>query len=704
MKKTEQEEMLQAYTIELHEQTHPLERWYRQQKMKDEMLPEIKTEEKLKFSAEKYLLFCSQDGCLSPDAETIIQSYFTKHPQCLCLYADEDEIVIDEEPLHSSEITADQGKKQIISSDGTAVIDGKNVCNPWLKPQWSPDTFRSFFYFGNIFALRVCPELQDMNQELTRLVPVRTQERGIIRFTDEQRVEIWKCLKKYMPIWGKSADMAGHCEKILFHYDGTGSWEENLCFEQEDLERDITVSIIIPSKDHPKLLEQCLLSISASDCGIPIRETSGGKADENIRSEAEDENNIYDVNAGNTFEDVSINKNINHNEIITDRQKLSYEIIVVDNGSSEENQKEIQKLRENVHFIYIYKPMEFNFSRMCNLGVAKASGEVLLFLNDDITVQGKNWLQIMASQALCPETGVVGAKLYYPDSRKIQHAGITNMKVGPAHKFGGTEDNGNLYHMRSKAVYNVIAVTAAALAVEKVKFDRAGGFQEQLAVAYNDVELGFKLFEAGYYNVQRNDVILYHHESVSRGGDDSPEKEKRLRNERGLLYHLHPELKGRDPFYHPLLVQKRLDADYHVDVIYDYEEKISDIAKISGMKQTPPSLARKLLRKGQEMLMNIDRIYTEEDNLCIEGWGSLTDKPLPGFQRKLLLMGEKQFSISVFPKYRPDTKQVLAAQPYYELSGFVARIPKKLIPAGRYQIGMEMEPGKVMLSEAFVSV
>ena len=102
--------------------------------------------------------------------------------------------------------------------------------------------------------------------------------------------------------------------------------------------------------------------------------------------------------------------------------------------------------------------------------------------------------------------------------------------------------------------------------------------------------------------------------------------------------------------------------------------------------------------------MNVDRIYTEEDNLCIEGWGSLTDKPLPGFQRRLLLIGEKQFSIGVFPKYRPDTKQVLAAQSYYELSGFVARIPKSRLPEDCYRIGMEMKPGKVILSEKVVSL
>ena len=144
---------------------------------------------------------------------------------------------------------------------------------------------------------------------------------------------------------------------------------------------------------------------------------------------------------------------------------------------------------------YIYQESEFNFSAMCNLGAKAAKGEYLLFLNDDMEVIEPNWMKRMLGQAACTHTGAVGAKLYYPGEReqaayRIQHAGITNMGIGPAHKLAGMEDTGNLYHGRNLLTYNMLAVTAACLMVKKELFLKAGGFDEEFAVAYNDVEIG----------------------------------------------------------------------------------------------------------------------------------------------------------------------------------------------------------------------
>ena len=121
----------------------------------------------------------------------------------------------------------------------------------------------------------------------------------------------------------------------------------------------------------------------------------------------------------------------------------------------------------------------------------------------------------MANYALEPQTGAVGCKLLYP-SNKIQHCGVISIQNGPVHPFMGFDENADCYFGRNKYSYNYSAVTGACLMIEKKKFM---GFDENLPVAYNDVELCWTLVENGYYNVVVNSVKLYHYESLSRGDD-----------------------------------------------------------------------------------------------------------------------------------------------------------------------------------------
>lgn len=243
----------------------------------------------------------------------------------------------------------------------------------------------------------------------------------------------------------------------------------------------------------------------------------------------------------------------------------NYEIIIVDNGSSYENKAKYNELANKYGARYIYEPMDFNFSKMCNIGADNASGEVLLFLNDDIEILDGDWLANMVGHAQVPYTGAVGAKLLYPDKDSIQHIGIINIKNGPVHPFAGYTDKSTYYFNHNRIEYNYIAVTAACLAVERKKFEAVGGFDEELAVAYNDVDLCFKLVEAGYYNVVRNDAVLIHHESVSRGDDrQSEEKFKRLMSEQEKLYKKHPNYDRKDPFYNINLTQNKADYSYNI--------------------------------------------------------------------------------------------------------------------------------------------
>lgn len=244
-----------------------------------------------------------------------------------------------------------------------------------------------------------------------------------------------------------------------------------------------------------------------------------------------------------------------------------FEIILVDNGSTDENRGRYQQLSDQYHMTYLYQKEMFNFSHMCNLGSEAATGEYLLFLNDDIEIIEQNWLKRMVGQASLSHTGAVGAKLLYPDRRTIQHVGVINILNGPCHALAGKSDEIQYYFGKNRLDYNQMAVTAACLLVKKTKFEEVSGFDEELAVAYNDVELCFHLLTKGYYHVIRNDAVLIHHESVSRGNDlEDSEKFDRLMREQEKLYERYPQfVRGKDPFYSPNLSQHRVDFSLNLD-------------------------------------------------------------------------------------------------------------------------------------------
>lgn len=243
-----------------------------------------------------------------------------------------------------------------------------------------------------------------------------------------------------------------------------------------------------------------------------------------------------------------------------------FEIILVDNGSTDENRGRYQQLSDQYHMTYLYQKETFNFSHMCNLGSEAAAGDYLLFLNDDIEIIEKNWLKRMVGQASLPHTGAVGAKLLYPDRQTIQHVGVINILNGPCHALTGSSDEVIYYFGKNRLDYNQMAVTAACLLVKKTRFEEVSGFDEELAVAYNDVELCFHLLTKGYYHVIRNDAVLIHHESVSRGNDlEDSEKFDRLMREQEKLYERYPQFRGKDPFYSPNLAQHKVDFSLNLD-------------------------------------------------------------------------------------------------------------------------------------------
>jgi len=236
-----------------------------------------------------------------------------------------------------------------------------------------------------------------------------------------------------------------------------------------------------------------------------------------------------------------------------------YEIIVVDNGSTEPETlaylAEIARL-DNVRVLAWDKP--FNYSAINNFAVSEARGEIVGLVNNDIEVISPDWLTEMVSWAAQEDIGCVGAKLYYPDDT-IQHAGVIlglGGVAGHSHKYFRRDHPG--YFSRLKVLQNLSAVTGACLVVRKNVYEAAGGLDEiNLTVAFNDVDLCLKVGGLGYTNVWTPYAELYHLESVSRGAEDSPDKAERFRKEVTYMQNIWDVT--HDPYYSINLSQRGED-------------------------------------------------------------------------------------------------------------------------------------------------
>lgn len=230
------------------------------------------------------------------------------------------------------------------------------------------------------------------------------------------------------------------------------------------------------------------------------------------------------------------------------------EIIVVDNGSSDLiTLQSLLRLKEAGRIAVLRDDGDFNWSRLNNTAASIASGRFFIFLNNDTEVRDPDWIKKLLSFASKPDIGAVGCKLLYPDLT-VQHGGVVagiHGGAGHAHLF--LDSKGRGYQGLANLTHEVSAVTGACLAVERKKFFVVGGFNESLNVAFNDTEFCFSLLKKGFYNVYVADALLVHHESKSRGYDDSPEKQARNREERKKALALHSDIIKEDPFYSPNL-------------------------------------------------------------------------------------------------------------------------------------------------------
>ncbi len=598
--------------------------------------------------AQSRIIILSSDlGYVHERIKDIVHHYFEANPDIDLMYADEDYLGTLQE-IYGVEETA--LTKEYRYRD-TGLYRGR----PWFKPEYSPDTLLSFFYFGNVIAFRT-----ELLKNVTWLESENEFENiyDVVLQMTEQTLGIGhlaevlftnKYLDRELELRGVQEKLAKVKERALKRrgLDGEVSKDEKehkISHILYTIPQDVTVSVIIPSKDNSTVLERCL------------------------------------------------------DTLVSKTDSVKYELLVVDNGSCEAEQIKLRTLQERFRFEYLYEKEEFNFSRMCNRGAKAAKGSYLLFLNDDVEVTEGSFLGRMLGQARQPWTGAVGAKLYYPkqglqEADIIQHVGITNMGIGPAHKLGGKRDEGVLYHGHNCLTYNMLAVTAACLMVKRELFDEVGGFDEELAVAYNDVDFCMKLFEAGYYNVVRNDAVLIHHESLTRGQDDTEEKKQRLAKEAARLYEKHNRFWGYDPFYSRHLVQYKKDVDYNCHYLYPYDM----IGEAEKVEKLPRLYKNKLLAKlsGQQLSMaNIDGVEEIADIITVTGWYVLQKHDNALMDKYLVLHNRENghtVRVKAEPWIRKDVTGIflnVEGTLHTDLSGIKVHLDKKKLPKGEYRIGV----------------
>ena len=229
----------------------------------------------------------------------------------------------------------------------------------------------------------------------------------------------------------------------------------------------------------------------------------------------------------------------------------NFELIIVDNQSDDEITIDwLADLSRRDHRVRILKyDKPFNFSAINNFATQYAKGSVIGLVNNDIEVTSPGWLSEMVSHVAHQHVGAVGAKLYYPDG-KIQHAGVLLGFGGIAgHAYCGQPHDHGGQMGRAQLVQCMSAVTAACLLVRKSVYEEVGGLNEDLRIAFNDVDFCMRINRAGYRNVWTPHAELIHHESASRGKEDTPGKLRRFHSEVALMKEIWGDALVRDPAY-----------------------------------------------------------------------------------------------------------------------------------------------------------
>jgi glycosyltransferase involved in cell wall biosynthesis len=427
----------------------------------------------------------------------------------------DDELTVD--CLYELALRIDRDDPDYLYSDEDKLDANGNFVEPFFKPDWSPDTLMSIMFTCHVSCVRRSLALElgglrseyDGSQDWDFVLRVSERARRIAHVSKvlyHWRITPGSCASDLQAKpWAIEAGKRAR-EDALRRRNQPGElvpvpelpgyYRTRYCMRGQPL-----VSILIPSKNNGAVLKACIDSIFERTTYRP------------------------------------------------------FEIVVINNGSTDASTLDYLsglRRREGVRVLDYNVP--FNYSEINNAGVRSSRGELLVFLNDDTEVLSADWLSHMGGYAQLPHVGAVGAKLLYPGARTVQHSGVLNLTNGPCHAFARIDARAPGYFARNMLEYNWLAVTGACLMIERKKFETAGEFDEDLAVAYNDIALCLSLAKHGFHQVVCPAVELIHHESFSRGKDGLDRaRTARGERERTIMFGKHPDFFDRDPFHNPNL-------------------------------------------------------------------------------------------------------------------------------------------------------
>ena len=252
----------------------------------------------------------------------------------------------------------------------------------------------------------------------------------------------------------------------------------------------------------------------------------------------------------------------------------NYVITIVDNGSTEEKTKQLfDSLTDGYPSKIKILPYhhEFNYSAINNFAAKQSKADIIGLVNNDVEVISNEWLKEMVSHACRTDVGCVGAKLFYSNDT-IQHGGVVTGiggVAGHAHKYFPKQSSG--YVDRLQVTQQMAAVTAACLLVRRSIFNEVGGLNEQdLRIAFNDIDFCIRVHSRGYRNIFTPYAQLYHHESISRGAENTKAKQERFQKEVLFMVNQHGDPKKNrlptDPFYSPNLSQVHENFSINTDL------------------------------------------------------------------------------------------------------------------------------------------
>jgi len=445
----------------------------------------------LSVSSGDYVAFLDSEDKIAPYALCEVVDLIEMHPDAKMIYADE--IRIDE--------------------------NGKLTCALY-KPGWSPETFLSTMYTGRFGIYK--------NSAVTEAGGIREEFEGAQFYDLALRIS-------------EKSDYIYHIPEILSFKRKSSSSPSHNSNSKSNV-----------SKSGLKAIEEALNRRNAKGTVVPVKGSPGNFIVD------------YDLRANPLISIVIATKDNSGyldrclSSILRKTKYANFEVILVDNNSSEEQTFKVfrkwkQKLGTRLKIENLDLP--FNFSKINNFGVSLAQGEIILLLNNDTEVITPFWLERMAGYVQLDEIGAVGATLLYPD-KTIQHSGVVlspEFIAGHVHK--GLIASHPGYLSRLKIVFNYSAVTGACLMVKKKLYQDINGFDENLAVAFNDVDFCLKLLKSGYRNVVLPHVRLTHHESKTRGPEDTKEKQNRFIREKEMMLRNWKDYLLNDPFYNPNLTE-----------------------------------------------------------------------------------------------------------------------------------------------------